>query len=82
MRINRGTIRLVEQVRTLALHCRNDSSGITKNPLLSLPSDPLSSLSLRFYSKGSLSSFTLNYEIVLLLAVAFCLECLSVLFDA
>ncbi|KAE8648651.1 uncharacterized protein LOC101221745 [Cucumis sativus] len=64
MRINRGTIRLVEQVRTLALHCRNDSSGITKNPLLSLPSDPLSSLSLRFYSKGEVQSQQLSMELI------------------
>lgn len=64
-------MRLVEQIRTLALHCRNNSSRITKNPLLPFHFDPLSSPSFRFYSKGSLSSFTLNYEIVFLLAVAF-----------
>ncbi|KAL0539168.1 hypothetical protein IC582_023348 [Cucumis melo] len=64
MRINRGTMRLVEQIRTLALHCRNNSSRITKNPLLPFHFDPLSSPSFRFYSKGEVQSQQLSMELI------------------
>lgn len=49
MRINRGTMRLVEQIRTLALHCRTNPA----RPFLPPPFEPLSTPSFRFYSKGS-----------------------------
>ncbi|KAL4016087.1 hypothetical protein IC575_023702 [Cucumis melo] len=64
MRINRGTMRLVEQIRTLALHCRNNSSRITKNPSLPFHFDPLSSPSFRFYSKGEVQSQQLSMELI------------------
>ncbi|XP_038891510.1 peptide chain release factor 1, mitochondrial [Benincasa hispida] len=64
MRINRGTMRLVEQIRTLALHCRTDPSRISTNPLLPPPFEHLSSPSFRFYSKGEVQSQQPSMELL------------------
>lgn len=60
MRINRGTMRLVEQIRTLALHCRTNPA----RPFLPPPFEPLSTPSFRFYSKGEVQSQQLSMELI------------------
>ncbi|CAK9325687.1 unnamed protein product [Citrullus colocynthis] len=60
MRINRGTMRLVEQIQTLALHCRTNPA----RPFLPPPFEPLSTPSFRFYSRGEVQSQQLSMELI------------------
>ncbi|XP_023527687.1 uncharacterized protein LOC111790812 [Cucurbita pepo subsp. pepo] len=64
MRIHRPTVRLLEQIRTLALHCRTNPAQICTNPLLPPPSDLLSTSPFRFYSKGEVQSQQLSMELI------------------
>ncbi|XP_022151971.1 uncharacterized protein LOC111019805 isoform X2 [Momordica charantia] len=64
MRINRGTLRLVEQIRTLAPHWRTNPVQNTPNPFLPPPFQPLSTPTFRFYSKGEIQPQQLSMELI------------------